>query len=133
MTVDTERIMQKIAFIREQISDIKTLTDTQEAAKILSDKILVKGLKYSLQTAIESMIDIAFHVAAKQYHCAPEESRDAFRILKNNKIITNESSKFFQPWWDSVTEWSIFIKAFPTNVFMNIQLLKLKILSTPQE
>ncbi len=95
MTVDRERIMQKIAFIREQISDIKTLTDTQEASKILSDKILIKGLKYSLQTAIESMIDITFHVAAKHYQCAPEDSRDAFRILKNNKAIDSEEFEIF--------------------------------------
>jgi len=87
--------MQKIAYIKEQLSDIKTLTDTREAGEILSDKILVKGLKYSLQTAIESMIDVAFHIAAKQYHCAPEESRDAFRILKNNKAITNEEFEIF--------------------------------------
>jgi len=43
MTVDTERVMLKIAFIREQVSDIKTLTDTTDAAGILSDKILIKA------------------------------------------------------------------------------------------
>ncbi|MBS3948145.1 MAG: DUF86 domain-containing protein [Dethiobacter sp.] len=95
MAVDTERVMQKIAFIKEQISDIKTLTDTADAARILNDKIMIKGLKYSLQTAIESMIDIAFHVAAKKYSCAPEESRDALRVLKNNRIITNEEFEIF--------------------------------------
>jgi len=87
--------MLKIAFIREQVSDIKTLTDTTDAAGILSDKILIKGLKYSLQTAIESMIDIAFHIAAKKYSCAPEGPRDALRVLKNNKIITNEEYEVF--------------------------------------
>jgi uncharacterized protein YutE (UPF0331/DUF86 family) len=95
MTVDTERVMQKIAFIKEQLGDIKSLTDAKEPTEILNDKILVKGLKYSLQTAIESMIDIAFHLAAKKYHCAPEESRDAFRILKNNKVINDDEFKIF--------------------------------------
>jgi len=30
MSVDTERIMQKIAFIREQLGDIKTLTSKRK-------------------------------------------------------------------------------------------------------
>ena len=65
LTVDTERVMQKIAFIREQPGDIKTLTSTKSRSEILNDKILIKGIKYSLQTAIEAMIDIAFHIARR--------------------------------------------------------------------
>lgn len=95
MAVDTERIMQKIAFIREQISDIEVLTSKKDSGEILSDKLLIKGIKYSLQTAIESMIDIAFHIAAKKYNYAPEEARDAFRILRKNGIINEEEFKTF--------------------------------------
>jgi len=95
MAVDTERIMQKIAFIREQISDIEVLTSKKDSGELLSDKLLIKGIKYSLQTAIESMIDIAFHIAAKKYNYAPEEARDAFRILRKNGIINEEEFKTF--------------------------------------
>jgi len=87
--------MQKIAFIREQLGDIKTLTSAKNRSEILNDKILVKGLKYSLQTAIEAMIDIAFHIAAKKYNYAPEETRDAFRILRKNEVIGEEEFKTF--------------------------------------
>ena len=95
MAVDTERIMQKIAFIREQISDIEVLTSKKDSGELLSDKLLIKGIKYSLQTAIESMIDIAFHIAAKKYNYAPEEARDALRILRKNGIINEEEFKTF--------------------------------------
>ncbi|PKM83877.1 MAG: hypothetical protein CVU88_00750 [Firmicutes bacterium HGW-Firmicutes-13] len=87
--------MQKIAFIREQLGDIRTLTSEKKRSEILNDKLLVKGLKYSLQTAIEAMIDIAFHLAAKKYNYAPEEARAAFQILRKNGVIRDEEYKTF--------------------------------------
>ncbi len=95
MSVDIERVMQKIAFIREQLMDIEALTSVKKREEILSDKLLVKGLKYSLQTAIESMIDIAFHLAAKKYNCAPEEARSALQILVKKNVISDEEYKTF--------------------------------------
>ena len=95
MTVDIERVMQKIAFIREQMDDIRTLTSAKKRSEILNDKHLVKGLKYSLQTAIEAMIDIAFHIAARKYNYAPEEARDAFRILRINGVIGDKELQTF--------------------------------------
>ncbi len=95
MTIDAERVMQRIAFIREQLGDIKMLTSAKSSSEILADKFLVKGLKYSLQTAVEAMIDIAFHIAAKKYHYAPEDARDAFRLLKMNGVIGEEEWKTF--------------------------------------
>lgn len=95
MTIDMERILQKITFIKEQIYDIESLTAEKSRTEILGTKIFLKGLKYSLQTAIESMIDIAFHIAVKKYNYAPEETRDAFRILRRNGCIKEEEYKNF--------------------------------------
>lgn len=95
MTVDQERVMQRIAFIREQVGDIKMLTSAKERSEILGDKIIIKGLKYSLQTAIEAMIDIAFHLAAKKYNYAPEDARDAFRVLRKNGVVEEEEFKTY--------------------------------------
>ncbi len=95
MTVDIERVMQKIAFIREQMDDIRTLTSAKKRSEILNDKHLVKGLKYSLQTAIEAMIDIAFHITARKYNYAPEEACDAFRILRINGVIGDKELQTF--------------------------------------
>lgn len=95
MTIDTDRIMQKIVYIREQLIDIRTLTSEKNRTEILSNKHLVKGLKYSLQTAIESMIDIAYHLAVKKYNNAPEESRAAFEVLRKNGVIKPEEHRTF--------------------------------------
>ncbi len=95
MTIDTDRIMQKIVYIREQLMDIRTLTSEKKRTEILNSKLLVKGLKYSLQTAIESMIDIAYHLAVKKYNNAPEEARIAFDVLRKNDVIKPEEYRTF--------------------------------------
>lgn len=89
MRIDTERVLQKIAFINEQIDDINHLTSTKKYVEISNNKLLIKGIKYSLQTAIEAMIDIAFHIVSKQYSYAPEDARDAFLAMKKNGIIND--------------------------------------------
>lgn len=65
MVVDVERILQKIAYIRAQVSAVEELVKTSERQAILSDPWKLKGVKYSLQTAIEALIDITYHVIAK--------------------------------------------------------------------
>jgi len=67
MAIDRDRILSKIAFIREQLTSIKTLLAEKSKEEILSNPWLVKGLKYSLQTAVEAMVDMAYHISAKKY------------------------------------------------------------------
>ncbi len=67
MTIDHDRILSKIAFIREQAAAVKALLSDKSKEEILSDPWLVKGLKYSLQTAVEAMVDIAYHISVKEY------------------------------------------------------------------
>ena len=62
MTIDHERVMTKITYIKEQLTDIHQLLHNKSKEQILNDPWIVKGLKYSLQTAIEAMIDIVFHI-----------------------------------------------------------------------
>ncbi|MCF6095678.1 DUF86 domain-containing protein [Thermovorax subterraneus] len=83
-----EIIERKIAFIREQINDIKLLLSNKSKEEILKDQWLIKGLKYSLQTAIETMIDITFHICAKHFKKAPVDARDSFNMLLDKNIIT---------------------------------------------
>ena len=57
---------------------------------ILYNPWLIKGLKYSLQTSVEAMIDIAYHISAKQYNHAPSDARDAFDQLARAGIISRK-------------------------------------------
>lgn len=89
MTIDEERILRKIAYIRHEVGAIRELTRTFSREEILNDPWKTRGIRYSLQTAIEAMIDIAYHLAAKMYNYPPVDARDAFQALKRNGVISS--------------------------------------------
>ncbi len=95
MGLDGERILSKIAFIKEQLQSIRMLTEVKSKNEIIYDQWLLKGLKYSLQTAIEAMIDIIYHITAKRFAHAPVDARDALRILRQNNIIGQQDFETF--------------------------------------
>lgn len=90
MAIDRVRISSKIAFIRKQVTSIKSLLAVKSKEEILSDLWLINGLKYSLQTAVEAMIDMAYHISAKKYDHAPSEARDALRVLAEGGLISQK-------------------------------------------
>ncbi len=69
MGLDRERILAKVAFVREQLQAIRDLARTRSKEAIIYDQWVLKGLKYSLQTAIEAMIDITYHISAAYFRC----------------------------------------------------------------
>lgn len=91
MGLDRERIISKISYIREQVASINELLDKKTKEEILADPWMVKGLKYSLQTAVEAMIDLAYHIAAKKFGHAPADARDAMRVLFERGLIAREN------------------------------------------
>lgn len=91
MALDRQRIISKISYIREQVTSIRDLLDKKTKEEILGDPWLIKGLKYSLQTAIEAMIDLAYHISAKKYGHAPTDARDAMRVLLEQGIISRSN------------------------------------------
>lgn len=90
MLIDRERILQKIAYIREQVNAVEELVNISERQELLNDPWKLKGIKYSLQTAIEALIDIAYHVIAKRFNYPPADARDAFRALAANGVISSD-------------------------------------------
>ena len=91
MGLDRERMLAKMGHIKEQAVSIKELLEAKKKEEILTDPWLVKGIKYSLQTAIEAMIDLAYHIAAKKLGHAPGDARDALRILLETGLIAKEN------------------------------------------
>lgn len=85
--LDKEKITKKILFIIEQKKDIEKLLSEKGKEEILRDPWLVKGIKYSLQTAVEAMIDIIYHITAKHFNKAPVDARDGLNILHKSRII----------------------------------------------
>lgn len=88
MKVDIDRVMNKIAYIREQTTEIKHLISTLKKEEILKNPWYIKGLKFSLHTSIEAMIDIVYHICAKQFNKAPIDARDGLNTLvKYNRFL----------------------------------------------
>lgn len=90
MTFDPDRIMKKIGYVEEQISALRRLIETSSRAELLNDPWLIRGIKYSIQTAIEAIIDIAYHICAKKFLYAPSDARDALRRLKEEGWIDDK-------------------------------------------
>jgi len=90
MGVNRDRILSKISYIKEQMNGIRQLLAEKEDQYILDDPWLIKGLKYSLQTSVEAVIDISYHIAAKVYNHAPIDARDAIRVLTEGGLVSRE-------------------------------------------
>ena len=66
MTLDTDRLRRKIAYIRQQVNTINEIVKTYGWQKIIEDTLILSAIKYFFQMSIEAMIDIVYHVAAKK-------------------------------------------------------------------
>ena len=95
MGLDRFRMMEKIGYISSQIEDIRTLLAVKRKEEILADPWVMRGLKYSLQTAVEAVIDLAYHIAAKKYGVAPTDARDALRVLGEHGLVKKEKLAVF--------------------------------------
>ncbi len=88
MTLDTDRLRRKIAYIRQQVNTINGIVKTYRRQKIIEDTLILSAIKYFLQTSIEAMIDIVYHVAAKKFNYPPSDARDALKMLSKKKVIS---------------------------------------------
>lgn len=71
MGVDWARIERKSAYILEQVRNLGDLTRRLTKEEILHDPWVYAGVKYALHTAIEAVIELAYHVAARAFAHAP--------------------------------------------------------------
>ncbi len=95
MTFDEERVFEKIAYIQRQVSAIQSLLNENGKEEIIANQWVIRGLKHSLQTSIEAMIDIAYHISAKHIKAAPVDAREAIVILTQNGILAEEEQELY--------------------------------------
>lgn len=82
MDVNVERIRERLVFIREQVDVLEPLAHNRELRQSrFQDALSYGGIVRSLQTSIEAMIDIAFHLCAKLHAKEPQSAAGAFEIL----------------------------------------------------
>jgi uncharacterized protein YutE (UPF0331/DUF86 family) len=73
--IDRGRILEKLAYLNEQVEAVGKLL--AERADATGDPWVARGLRYAIQTAIEAMIDIAYHVSARGRAHVPQDAHDA--------------------------------------------------------
>ncbi len=86
-----ERLEEKTSYLRERVDKLSKIAagkNEAELAAFLAEEINFAGVKYMLQTAIQAVIDSAYHLCAKVYHRAPESAVDALIILRDQGALT---------------------------------------------
>lgn len=96
MSLDVERVQEKLAFIAQQAADLRRLAQEVTRERFTADGWLVRGAKYALQTAIEAMLDVLYHLAVKAASYAPADGRDALNHLTGRGVFTEEEAVVFQ-------------------------------------
>ena len=59
-------------------------------AEFLSDFTKVESAKHLLQVSVETCLDIAHHIVAEGGYRTPEDSYDAFVVLKEERILPDD-------------------------------------------
>jgi len=90
--IDKNRINSKIIFIKERLSTLSELAKLSKS-EFKADNRNIASACYWLQTAVESMIDVAQHIAVKKNLIRSKDvaSVDFFEELYNEGVISKES------------------------------------------
>lgn len=73
--IDRERVLRKLTYLDGELALLRRAAAEPEA--VARDPLRVGGLRYSIQTAIEAVIDVCFHVSAKVARHVPQGAHDA--------------------------------------------------------
>lgn len=93
MSVDKTLIEKKLHLLKHEINKIENMDFTME--QVLENEDIQDLLDRRMQTAIESCIDIATHLAAGLELPRQEYASDIFLTLGKNKVISKEVAETF--------------------------------------
>lgn len=96
MAVNPELVQSRLAFISGEVAALEQLVESFSVDEFSADPWRVKGVKYSLQTVIEAMIDVAYHVCAKAFARAPQDAHEALLCLAEHGVIAREHLPIFR-------------------------------------
>lgn len=86
-SVERDRVLERLVHIADVVNSVRErLPDSAAYDDFRIDPFAVDGLVYRLQTAVQSMIDVAFQLSAKEFSQAPESAMQAFEILESEGI-----------------------------------------------
>ncbi|MEW6045086.1 MAG: DUF86 domain-containing protein [Bacillota bacterium] len=91
MDIDRQRVEERLAYIRGETTALRALLQSQtDVSVLLQDPWKRRGVRYALQTAIEAIADVAYHICAKGFHYAPPDPHEALDRLGQEGVLTTE-------------------------------------------
>lgn len=95
MTVDKEKIRQKLHFMRENIKLLEENFKRMALDEFKNNSIYEPAATRMLQITIEAMLDICAHIIAREALGMPKTYKDIVQIAVKNDLIPNEMEKTF--------------------------------------
>lgn len=84
--IDREKVRAKVQYIRDRLRDLKQIGESPKDEFLRNDVFEAAATRY-LHTAIEAMIDIANHIAAREGLAIPRSYREAMTAMVDAGIL----------------------------------------------
>ncbi|WP_158509511.1 type VII toxin-antitoxin system HepT family RNase toxin [Limnochorda pilosa] len=84
----------RLAYLMGEVTALRDLlTTTPDRAQLLQDAWKRRGTRYALQTSVEAIADVAYHICAKAYHKAPGDPHEAVDKLVQEGVLSAGTAK----------------------------------------
>lgn len=90
--VDKGLVQSFLLQLEEKVSQLKK-APVKNLADLQKDPILLNGILHLLQTAVEICLDAANHMIADEGWRSPASNRDAFQVLFEQNVLTDDLNK----------------------------------------
>jgi len=88
-------LRNRIEYIRKCIEHMDSLRREYGTEKIVDSFLTLTSLLYSLQTAIQALIDIGLRFLAEKGIKAPQQYTDVGLSLESEGVFNSDDSKYF--------------------------------------
>ncbi len=86
---DEDKVMKLMSEAFDALGNLKELSEIPEE-EFLSNKHYIASAKYNLLVAIESCIDMAYHIISRNRMRIPNDYGDTFRVLNESGLIDED-------------------------------------------
>lgn len=85
--VDPEPLAALLRRLDGEVASLRRRADEGEEAALLADEERLSGLKHRFVTALETVIDVAQHLAASERWPVPASNADSLRQLGRQRVV----------------------------------------------